>query len=349
MRGVPSWWWPAWEYAEAGCRNRPASRPWRLSTRQGVADVVAVRRFGVAEGVPCGAEQVVRRRARRPGRRQARDLRVDRGDEQRAPPAGGHDQVQAPFPPGPQGMVHGLNRKLMQMLVATAVASKVVAQPCRRRCAQPALRGDELGHSRPAAGAAGRRGSGRAGRSSSRAGCTGTRGGRTAAAPARRGAGRRSGGSRAGRGAATTASPVPAPAARAAPGPGSAGSRSRAASRPARPRSRPVAGVWADAQWRTVRRRARPWTAARRCSQDARVSCRAGGTGSAAAARQITACPWPGPAGRAAGWSARCAAWSTGTRSSRSLVICSVPFSMARIAAPRMSWDRLPIMPPVRP
>lgn len=33
------------------------------------------------------------------------DLRVDRGDEQRASVAGGHKQVQAPLPPCPQRMV----------------------------------------------------------------------------------------------------------------------------------------------------------------------------------------------------------------------------------------------------
>src|SRR6266446_226915 len=81
MRGVSTWWWPAWEYAEAGCRNRPASRP-VAQDRQGVADVVAVRRFGVAEGVPCGAEQVVR--AGRGGQDggERRDLGEDRGHEQ---------------------------------------------------------------------------------------------------------------------------------------------------------------------------------------------------------------------------------------------------------------------------
>jgi hypothetical protein len=29
-------------------------------------------------------------------------------------------------------------------------------------------------------------------------------------------------------------------------------------------------------------------------------------------------------------------------------VICSLPSSMAKIAAPRISWDRLPIMPLLR-
>jgi hypothetical protein len=29
-------------------------------------------------------------------------------------------------------------------------------------------------------------------------------------------------------------------------------------------------------------------------------------------------------------------------------VICSLPSAMARIAAPRISWDKLPIMPPLR-
>jgi hypothetical protein len=42
------------------------------------------------------------------------------------------------------------------------------------------------------------------------------------------------------------------------------------------------------------------------------------------------------------------AAWSMRTASSSGRVIASSPPKMARIAAPRMRWVRLPIMPPVR-
>ena len=68
---------------------------------------MAVRRFGVAEGVPCGAEQAVRAGRGGEDGGERRDLGEDRGHEQRPPPVAGHEQVQAPFPPGPQRLVHG--------------------------------------------------------------------------------------------------------------------------------------------------------------------------------------------------------------------------------------------------
>ncbi len=58
-----------------------------------------------------------------------------------------------------------------------------------------------------------------------------------------------------------------------------------------------------------------------------------------AAVRRAAAVPGPGSC-----W----AAWSMSMVSSSFLVICSVPDWIASMAAPRIRWDRLPIIPLVR-
>ena len=58
-----------------------------------------------------------------------------------------------------------------------------------------------------------------------------------------------------------------------------------------------------------------------------------------AAARRAVVAPGPGPC-----W----AAWSMSMVSGSFLVTCSLPDWIASTAAPRIRWDRLPIIPPVR-
>jgi hypothetical protein len=66
----------------------------------GVDDVVDAESVGWRGCVPVGGGE---------GGGKREDLRVDRGDEQRAMVAGGHEQVQAPLPPCPQWMTLALN------------------------------------------------------------------------------------------------------------------------------------------------------------------------------------------------------------------------------------------------
>ncbi len=77
-----------------------------------------------------------------------------------------------------------------------------------------------------------------------------------------------------------------------------------AASRPARACTSP-ASVTRGPTRRCWRRSAldRPCTVARRCSQEASVSCCAGASGIGSRRQPFTPSPWPCPAGSAAGWS----------------------------------------------